>query len=182
MTFNAVLGVQNVAEVPLINKIHPAVIKGMAFRQDGRVLSRGTLVAKDMNGELAAYDPDLSEAGEWTGETSISVGTVILPTVSNDRYYRCITAGDTGISEPSWPEETESVVADGTVVWQEAGLVGVDDLSGCGVLADQIDTSKEVVGSVIRHGTVNAEYLLVGDSPVTSSHILALEAIGVFVI
>lgn len=182
MAHNGILGTQQFLDKQIIDRTHPAIIKGMAFRQDGRVLPRGIIVAKDSNGDLAAYEPGLATAANWAATTAASLGTLKKPTVSNGHYYRCKTAGTTGGTQPTWPTIPQATVADGTVVWEEAGLLGVEDLTGGGVLTDEIDTLVESVGRVMRHGTVVGESLSVAGSLATEAHVEALEAIGIYTI
>lgn len=182
MGHNAMLGSQQFSDIQVVDRTHPAIIRGKGFRQDGRTLTRGTLVARDMNGELAAYEPGLAGATGWVATTLYSAGALKLPTVTNNHYYRCVTGGTSGAAEPSWPTEPEATVADGTVVWEEAGVIGVDDLVGGGVLTEEIDTEAEVVGSVMVHGTVVAANLLAVGSPASSADIDTLEAIGIYAI
>jgi hypothetical protein len=182
MTLNAVLGSQQFTDVQIIDRTHPAIIRGAAFRQDGRVLPRGAVVAKDSNGDLAAYEPGLATAGTWEATTAITGGALKKPTVSNGHYYRCTTAGTTGATQPTWPTTAAATVADGTVVWTEAGLIGVDSLAGGGVLTEAIDTAVEGVGPVLRHGTVVADNLDVAGAAAAAADIAALDAIGIYAI
>lgn len=180
MTFNGVLGTQQFEDKQIVDRTHPAIIKGMAVRQDGRVLPRGRVLAKDSNGDLAAYEPALAAAGTWAATTAVTAGTLKKPTVSNGHYYRCTTGGTTGGTQPTWPTTSAATVVDGTVVWEEAGLLGVDTLAGGGVLVDAIDTAAESVARVLRHGTVVGENLDVAGAAASEANILALEAVGVF--
>ncbi|MBU1565577.1 MAG: hypothetical protein KJ630_08105 [Proteobacteria bacterium] len=182
MTHNAVLGTQQFSDIQIIDRTHPAIIRSAAFRQDGRLLSRGLVVAKDSNGQLAAYEPDLATAGTWAATTAVTAGTLKKPTASNDHYYRCKTGGTTGSTQPTWPTTAQATVTDGTVVWEEAGLLGVDSLAGGGVLTEVMNTAVESVGPVMRHGTVVAENLSVAGESAAASDIAALEAIGIYAI
>lgn len=49
-----------------------------------------------------------------------------------------------------------------------------------GVLTVSIDTTKETVGSVLRHGTVVRKNLLVGNNPVAETDIQKLADKGIF--
>ena len=182
MPHNAVLGTQLFSDVQIVDRTHPAIIRGGVFRQDGRVLPRGRVVAKDSNGDLAAYEPGLADASAWVTETAYAAGELALPTVANGHYYRCTTGGTTHTAEPTWPTTAEGTVADATVAWEEAGLIGVDTLTGGGVLTEEIDTSAESVGSVMKHGTVVGENLDVAGAAAAAADIAALEAIGIFAI
>lgn len=182
MVHNAVLGTQQYSDVQIIDRTHPAIIRGAAFRQDGRVLPRGTLVATDSNGAMAAYEPGLASAAAREDSTEYALGDLILPAVANGHYYRCVTAGTSHSAAPTYPTTTDTTVADGTCVWQEAGLIGVDVLTGGGILAEAVDTSVEAVGPVLKHGTVVAANLKVQGAAAVAADIAALEAIGIFAI
>jgi hypothetical protein len=182
MAHNAVLGTQQFEDKQIVDRTHPAIIRGMACRQDGFVLPRGKVLAKDSNGDLAPYEPGLATAPDWAATTAKTAGALVKPTVSNGHYYRCTTGGTTGSSQPTWPTTPGATVTDGTVVWTEAGLLGVDDLAGGGVLIDPIDTSAESVARVMRHGSVVAANLDVAGAAASDADILALEAVGVYAI
>ncbi len=182
MVHDAILGTQQFSDIQVVDRTHPAVIRGKIFRQDGGELPRAKVVAKDINGDMAPYEPALAAAVVWAATTAIAVGDLKLPTAGNDHYYGCSTGGNTGSSEPSWPTTPGEAVADGTVVWEEAGIIGVDDLTGGGVLTEVIDTAAEEVGAVLVHGCVVAENLDVAGAAAAAADIEALEAIGVFAI
>lgn len=182
MGHDAILGTQQFSDIPVIDRTHPAIIRGKSFRQDGLELPRAKVVAKDINGAMAPYEPALAAAVVWAATIAIIVGALKLPTAGNDHYYRCTTAGNTDSSEPVWPTTPGSTVTDGTVIWEEAGIIGVDDLTGGGVLTEVIDTSAEEVGAVLVHGCVVASSLDVAGAAATATDIEALEAIGVYAI
>ncbi|BDD85931.1 hypothetical protein [Desulfofustis limnaeus] len=181
MAHNAVLGSQQLTEKQIIDRTHPAVVLGKTFRQDGRVLNAGVIVATDANGEMAAYEPGLADAGAWEAEMEPSAGDLVKPTTPNGHYYRCVTGGVAdAATEPTWPTATGASVADGTVVWQEAGLLGVDDLAGGGVLTERIDTAAEQVGAVLVHGTAVAANLSVAGAAPAAADLATLEGIGIY--
>lgn len=180
MAHNAVLGSQQLTEKQIIDRTHPAVVLAKAFRQDGRVLEAGAVVAKDASGEMAAYEPELADAAAWEAETVVAAGALAVPTTPNGHYYRATSGGTTAVAEPTWPETAAANVADGTVVWQEAGLLGVDDLAGGGVLTERIDTAEEQAGAVLVHGTAVAANLSVAGAAPAAADIEALEGIGIY--
>ena len=61
----------------------------------------------------------------WTATTAFTVrpisdaalGSVVKPTVENDRHFKCTTAGTSGATEPVWNLTLGGTTADGTVVW-----------------------------------------------------------------
>lgn len=64
---------------------------------------------------------DLWQAGE-----SVSIGDYRRPSTFNGYAYRCITAGDTGGSEPSWNSTHAANTNDGTALWVAVKYLGVD--------------------------------------------------------
>lgn len=55
----------------------------------------------------------------WTANTVVTVGTLVQPTASNGRYYRCKVAGTTGSTQPTWPKTPKlKTVVDGSVTWE----------------------------------------------------------------
>jgi len=71
----------------------------------------------------------------WTTAVAYAVNSIITPTVSNGYYYKAVQAGTSGGSQPSpWPTGTGSQIADGSVIWQNAGKLntGAPPPPGCG--------------------------------------------------
>ena len=62
------------------------------------------------------------DAADWAATTAITLGAYRIPTVDNLHFYKCTVAGTTGASEPTWPTNG-STVTDGTVTWQDMGLI-----------------------------------------------------------
>jgi hypothetical protein len=74
------LGTITIDYSTVITTIHPPVIKTMEALPDNGILPMGTLVAKDGDGLLAAYDPD--DLG--TLKTCVGVLTRELDTATDD--------------------------------------------------------------------------------------------------
>lgn len=180
MTYNAVLGTQQMNDVQVIDLTHPPIIRGAAVRQDGRVLPRGLVVATDSNGKIAAYEPGLATAAARANSTAYAAGDLVLPASANGHYYRCKTAGTSHTAAPTWPTTAGATVTDGTVVWEEAGLTGVDVLTGGGVLTEAVDTAAESIAPVLVHGTVVKANLSVAGAAAAAADLAALEAIGIY--
>ncbi|MEM1542874.1 MAG: hypothetical protein QXV82_09625 [Ignisphaera sp.] len=71
--------------------------------------------------------------------------------------------------------------ANGEVVpYDSAGSSPVNE--PVGILVYGIDTSKETVGNVLRHGVAVKASLKVGDNPPTANDLKALEAKGIYVV
>lgn len=58
----------------------------------------------------------------WAATTAKVIGNVVIPSVANNHWYMAVQAGDTGASEPTWPTDGSTVV-DGTVTWQDMGVI-----------------------------------------------------------
>jgi hypothetical protein len=60
----------------------------------------------------------------WAASTAYSYGDVVVPTCANQngRRYRCVKAGTSGSTEPTWGHFQMSRTADGSsLIWEEAG-------------------------------------------------------------
>lgn len=70
----------------------------------------------------------------WTTDVSYAVNSIITPTVSNGFYYKAIQAGTSGGSQPTFPTGVGAQVADGSVIWQNAGQLNTaaPPPPGCG--------------------------------------------------
>jgi hypothetical protein len=66
----------------------------------------------------------------WQASTAYLVGEYVQPTVTggNGHLYRCIAAGTTQATEPTWPLTENATVTDGGVTWQEMTPVLVNRL------------------------------------------------------
>ena len=59
----------------------------------------------------------------WTASVSYAVNSIIVPTATNGHYYKAVQGGTSGSGQPTFPTGTGQRVADGQVIWQEAGLL-----------------------------------------------------------
>ena len=73
----------------------------------------------------------------WTASTSYSVGDYVVPTSENGFVYKCITAGTSGSSEPSWPTTEGATITDGSVEWQAEKKAYIYTPSN-GILGDDV--------------------------------------------
>ncbi len=66
----------------------------------------------------------------WLASTPYLVGEYVQPTVTggNGHLYRCLVAGTTNATEPSWPLTENATVTDAGVTWQELTPVLVNRL------------------------------------------------------
>lgn len=58
---------------------------------------------------------------DWAASTAYSVGDYVQPTSSGrdtGLRYKCIVAGASGTSEPTWPAEDGGTITDGGVTWE----------------------------------------------------------------
>lgn len=86
-------------------------VAGTGYSAGGATLASKTIVVTAANswGTAAATT------------TAYAVGDVVRPSVGNGHLYKCIVAGTSGGSAPTWPTVAGQTVADGTVTWAEAG-------------------------------------------------------------
>ena len=64
---------------------------------------------------------DGENAPDWA-DTTYAAGDFVVPTAPNGHFYECTVAGDADATEPTWPTDGSTVV-DGTVTWQDMGLI-----------------------------------------------------------
>ena len=58
----------------------------------------------------------------WVTAVAYSTNSIVTPTVSNGHYYKAVQGGVSGGTQPTWPTGTGQQMADGSIIWQEAGL------------------------------------------------------------
>ena len=62
------------------------------------------------------------DASDAATSTAYAIGDFVVPVGGNLHYYMATVAGTSGGSAPTWPTAGETV-ADGTVTWQDMGLI-----------------------------------------------------------
>lgn len=62
---------------------------------------------------------------QWAATTAYLVGQIIRKPTSNGHLYRCIVAGTSASSEPTFPTVSGQIVTDGTVTWAECGVSAI---------------------------------------------------------
>lgn len=79
------------------------------------------------NGGQAIVSPTMTytAANSWgvsaATTTAYVVGQVVRPSTGNGWLYRCVVAGTSGGSAPTWPTVLGTTVTDGTVTWEAVG-------------------------------------------------------------
>jgi prepilin-type N-terminal cleavage/methylation domain-containing protein len=58
------------------------------------------------------------KAGLWIKQTSYAVGDIVIPSNPNGHFYRCIIAGTSGTTEPSWLPTGSASVGDDSAQWK----------------------------------------------------------------
>lgn len=76
-------------------------------------------------GETLTCSVTLTQANSWgtahATSTAYVVGQIVRPSIGNGYLYRCVVAGTSGGSAPSWPTTPGTTVTDGTAVWLNIG-------------------------------------------------------------
>ena len=62
-----------------------------------------------------------ASAPAWATATAYKLGQLVRKVASNGHIYRCIVAGTSDASEPTWPTNPGEDVVDNTAKWEEAG-------------------------------------------------------------
>lgn len=96
----------------------------------GHGYTQGT--GQTVTGKTSTFTPAASMTAR-VNTTAYVVGDMIRPGTSNGHIYRCLAAGTTASSEPTWPTAGLATVTDGSVTWSEFGR-GVTVLS-CDAIA-----------------------------------------------
>lgn len=79
------------------------------------------LVRQSFLKDSSNYVPDLMF--ERVGSKRYTVGMRMVPMNRNGHSYICVQSGVTSAIEPTFPGETEEVITDGTVVWNESSII-----------------------------------------------------------
>jgi prepilin-type N-terminal cleavage/methylation domain-containing protein len=69
----------------------------------------------DLNRVMANITADYYQYPKWRSLTDYSIGNRVLPINPNGRYYTCVSAGKSDMSEPNWSDTPN--MPDGTVRW-----------------------------------------------------------------
>lgn len=86
------------------------VAAGGGYTQDSKTLTTTTVTTvQDGSATAAAIS------------TAYEVGDVVRPSAANGYVYRCVVAGTSSGTPPTWPTVVGQTVADGTVTWLNAG-------------------------------------------------------------
>lgn len=74
-----------------------------------------------LGSKTVTYTAANSWATQWAAATAYAVGDIVRPTAGNGHLYRCIVAGTSAGSQPTWPTVSGQTVVDNTVTWAEIG-------------------------------------------------------------
>lgn len=111
-------------EVIATDDIFTAELRGLTQQYSQSIVN---LYEPRCNVDLFSTKCSVRHPPAWAGTTAYTVraardastGSVVKPLATpNDRYFKCITAGTSGASEPSWNTTVGGTTSDGTVVWE----------------------------------------------------------------
>ena len=60
---------------------------------------------------------DTRRASTWSATTQYKLNDIVIPTVDNGRFYRCIQAGESGDIEPTWQQVDGATTYDKNATW-----------------------------------------------------------------
>jgi hypothetical protein len=85
----------------------------------GQAPSSGGLVNTTSLPIISTFVPGLPT---WVTAVAYATNSIVTPTSPNGHLYKAIQGGVSGGSQPTFPTTTGAQVADGSIIWQEAGL------------------------------------------------------------
>lgn len=117
-------------------------------------------------------------APEWQSGTSYSVGDYVIPSVQNGHIYRCITAGNSGTGEPSWPTGDGNTVGDGTVEWEcvENGDLAYHEVEGVGYVAGGLEINNKTLSQAAGITVFDGDNVVWPNSTITARYAVIYEA------
>lgn len=85
-------------------------VTGTGYTAGGNQLTTPTVNITDSSGLTA-----------WAASTAYALGDVVRATTDNGNVFRCVVAGTSGGTEPTWVTTSFRETADNTVVWVQFG-------------------------------------------------------------
>jgi hypothetical protein len=107
------------ATASVTNEISPYVQIGRSIQMGGTTNNSAGVFG--VSAETISSSEGLNATG-WVTLTAYAQGAVAAPTTPNLHWYMATTGGTAAASEPTWPTDG-STVTDGTVTWQDMGLI-----------------------------------------------------------
>lgn len=116
-------------------------------------------------------------APEWQSGTSYSVGDYVIPSVQNGHIYRCITAGNSGTAEPSWPTSDGDTVGDGTVEWEciANGDLAFHEVEGIGYTSGGQEILNKIISQAEGVTTFDGDNVVWANSTITARYAVIYE-------
>jgi hypothetical protein len=142
---------------------------------DGALDVRYTTMINSINSAISVTElkqPNIQlNFDTWAASTIYQEDDVCVPTSLNGHRYRCISAGRSGLEEPTWPTEAGGTVVDGEVSWQEFGpdFVGVNH----DITVDEETTPKPYYGD----DPFAYDRVLLGTSPYQNNYLAMITVV-----
>lgn len=104
---------------PTISLVSATVFKVRNLAAIGQAASSGGTSTTTSVPIISTFVPGFPT---WTTAVAYSTNSIVTPTVANNHFYKAIQGGVSGSVQPTFPTGTGQQVADGSIIWQEAGL------------------------------------------------------------
>jgi hypothetical protein len=108
------------APAPQAN-VYPLASEPAVTQQDPNAFDARPAAVIDSAGTVWLVWHSHRLGSEWQASTAYTASSLLAPSASNGRQYRCTTAGTSAAAEPVFPQTAGATVTDGTAVWTCVG-------------------------------------------------------------
>jgi hypothetical protein len=101
------------AVVPSVGSVPKFLASASSTYPIGYLASTSRLI-----GGFHCFCNSMSTPSAWVASTNYALGSTVVPTVANGKWYRCVVdAGSAGGSQPTWPTTVGTTVVDSGITW-----------------------------------------------------------------
>ncbi len=147
-----------VGDVTINESSFEAQIRGLLSRYNDEIVGTYTPNCRADLGDLPGFSPSIhgckvrldppfrapSTVYTVRPARDAALGSVVKPLAANDRHFKCVTAGTSGLSEPTWNLTIGGQTIDGGVVWEAFQALTVE--AGVDVVTDSLHFTVTYTG------------------------------------